>query len=359
MQIVKARDDATVYGSGGQLAFSLRGGQKYLLYDQEAGLGLRDGALDLAGGLERRLPSYRRQPLRSERLLLPFIGRNGDAIAAASCLAALVEAHPGITVDVACTSDARAVWELMPRFGELLTYPVEADLLERYAYHLSFEEVEAVPRGAKRSCAEVFSLCLCTPRPTRPASVTVPTNARARWTLPDSPYPRVGVHVGACHSLRSYPHDLMAILIDELSAQGMEVYLFGTGDSRAGTAPRLPAAAHDLAGKTTTPADLAAVLAQMHVVVTGDSFPLHLAGALGVFTLALFTSTDAAIADDYPSVTALRSDARCSPCGLTDGVCPLGHGECIAHRAASLSPELVVERVGQATSVRPVSTAGQ
>lgn len=121
--------------------------------------------------------------------------------------------------------------------------------------------------------------------------------------------------------------------------------MIGAADARDSTRLPVPPAVHDLLGQTPTVADLAAVLEQMQVVVTGDSLPLHLAGALGVTTLSIFTSTDAVIASDYPSVTAWQSDATCSPCRLADGECPLGHSECVAHRVSSLSPRRIVEHV--------------
>lgn len=368
MQIVEALGQVRVYDSGGQFAYSLHAGQRYLLYDREVGLGLRDEALELIAGIEQRLPAYNREPLDKHRLILPFIGRQGDAIVAASCVAALTERYPEITVDVVCMPQARAVWELMPTFGELLAYPIEAEKLDRYAYHLSFEEVEAIPHGGQRSCADLFSQCLRTPRPVRPAKVIVPHDVRTRWNLPAisggrqgvrgtsgrSSRPGVAIHVGARGNLRSYPHDLMSELADGLAFAGLEVYLVGRADSRDDATFPVAPGVHDLLGQTPTVADLAAVLEQMQVVVTGDSLPLHLAGALGVTTHSIFTSTDAVIGSDYPSVTAWQSDERCSPCRLADGKCPLGHSECVAHRASSLSPQRIVEHVRPAACAESV-----
>lgn len=215
--------------------------------------------------------------------------------------------------------------------------------LGRYDYYLSFEEIEAVPQGGQRSCTDVFSACLRTPQPARPASVIVPQDVRKRWKLAVSSWPRVALHVGLYSSFRSYPLDLVRELTDRLLQVELEVYLIGTTDGRDGAFGSGPA--HDLLDKTPTPADLATVVEQMQAVVTNDSFPLHLAGALSVPTLAIFTSTDAVIGANYPSVTAWQSDATCSPCRQADGVCPLGHHECVAHRAASLSPRRIVEHV--------------
>ena len=89
MQIVEALGEARVLDADGQAAYNLRAGRQYLLYDCEVAHGLRDAALKLTVGLDRVLPVYRRHPLDRQRLILPFIGRQGDAVVAASCVAAL------------------------------------------------------------------------------------------------------------------------------------------------------------------------------------------------------------------------------------------------------------------------------
>lgn len=351
VQIVEAVADANVLDTSGRAAYALRAGHRYVIYDSEAGYGLRDGALKLMASLDRVLPIYHGETLRQHRLILPFIGRRGDALVAASCLAALQERYAEITIDVAAPDAPREVLCLMPRLGEQWPYPPLAEQIESYDYYLSFEEVEAVPRGWQRSCADVFSSCMHTPRPTGPPRLTVPPGVRQRWMLGATRRPRVAVHVGRSDSLRSYPHDLLDELVRHLIDARFEVYLIGAGDVTRQAKTNRTESARDLCGRTATPADLAAVLAQMDAVMTGDSFPMHLAGAIGVPTLAVFTATDAVIGSDYPAVVAVQSPARCSPCRITDGVCPRGHDRCIAHRDRFISPESIVGRLETLVSV--------
>ena len=87
------------------------------------------------------------------------------------------------------------------------------------------------------------------------------------------------------------------------------------------------------------------MISQLDLLVTADSFPMHLAGAMGVPTLTIFTATDPSLVSDYASVTALPSGAECSPCRVAEGACPLGHGECVAHRDLSVAPEAIVRRI--------------
>lgn len=374
MQIVEALADSNVLDADGNAVYTLRACRqagfanvRYVLYDAEAGRGLRDGAVNPITSLDRVVPGYNREPLDGHRLILPFIGRLGDAVVTGSCLAALVDRFPGISVDIAAPAPALAVFEMMPRVGRLLPYPIEADALEAYDFHLSFEDVDAVPRGTSRSCADVFSACLRTPKPTSPPSVTIPPDVAARWALPQTDpgapglanrqsrlasqqsqlagRPRVALHVGRANNPRTYPADLMEALAKRLVADGFDIVLIGTGDVASRPADLSIPQVENLIGSTKTPADLGAVLAQMSALVTGDSFPMHLAGAMGVPTLALFTATDRMLGSDYPSVTAIQSAAECSPCKIAAGPCPLGHSECIAHRDASISPAEITQRI--------------
>lgn len=355
MQIVQALANAHVLDAAGRPVYVLEAGKRYVLTNGEAGRALRDGAGELVRGLDRVLPSYDRQSLTRHRLILPFIGRLGDAVVTASCLAALTARYPELTVDIAAPEAAREVFAMMPRFGELLPYPLHERQVGDYDFYLSFEEIDAVPGGAQRSCGDVFSACLRTPRPRACAAVTVPAAARERWNLAPISRPRVAIHAGDSGSLKAYPDALAQVLTDRLVEAGFEVYRIGTSGASCDPTEPLGCHVHDLTGKTVGPEDLAAVLAQMQVVVTCDSFPMHLSGALGVSTVALFAATDAVIASDYPSVRALQSGAACSPCGVAEGACPLGHGRCVAQDDRALSPESIVRRVESfVASVVPV-----
>lgn len=351
VQIVEAIADANVFDTGGQPVYRLCTGKRFVLYDTEVGYGIRDKALRLIEGLDRALPAYGGQHLTDQKLILPFIGRLGDALVVSSCLSALKQQYPRISVDIAAPEEARQVFELMPRTGELLSYPLTVGLVEGYDYYMSFEEIEAIPRGWNRSCADVFSACLHTPRPTAPPLPAVPEDVKKLWALKPTECPRIAVHVGLPGSLRSYPKDLLARLVGRLIDDGVDVYLLGAGSVVDRASIPDATKVHNLCGRTRTPGDLASVLEQMDAVVTGDSFPLHLAGALCIPTIALFTATDAVIGSDYPSVVTIQSKAGCSPCHVPTGACPRGHSECVAHHEHSLSPEALIERIDSLIAV--------
>lgn len=345
MQIVEALADASVKDAHGAPAYSLEAGHRYVLYDSEVAAGLRSRALRIIGQLTPALPRYLGQPLDRQRLLLPFIGRLGDAVAMTSCIAALRDANPRVRVDVACLPRSQDVLRPFPDTVTAIPYPIRADALERYDYHMSFESIEAVADGVRRSLADLFHGCLHTPKPTAAPRVVVPDDARRHWPIGGSHRPRVAVHVGPAPGLRVYSIRFVDELVAALVGAGMEVWLVSAAANEGVRAGHLVEHVRDLTGQTPSSADLAAVLVGMSAVVTFDSFPMHLAGAIGIPTLGLFTSTDAVLADDYPSVRAVQSGLTCSPCGIADGPCPLGHGVCIAHDDASLSPRRIAERV--------------
>ncbi len=363
MQIVKSIADARVCDRAGVHAFELCAGESYVLHDEEAGLGLRDGAVELVESLDRRLSHYLGQALTNERLLLSFIGRGGDALVTASCLEALLEAYPNIRVDISCRAEAAAVFSLTPQVGRVVAYPPLANDVDRYDYYMCFEGIESVSNGKSRSCRTVFSACLHTPLPKKPASIVVPDGFQNCWLLPDSSRPRVGLALGNPDSLRSYPMSACGELAELLVDAGYDVYLLGGRDiSREMVRACFPDAAYvshadglrevspadttiDLVGSTSTPADLAAVMSQMDVVVTSDSFPMHLSGSIGKPTVAVFTVTDSVLASDYASVIGVSSQLDCSPCGQAQGPCPLGHSRCIAHDDVSVSPQMLISYI--------------
>ncbi len=85
---------------------------------------------------------------------------------------------------------------------------------------------------------------------------------------------------------------------------------------------------HPLLGPDLDLAGLAAVLAELDLLVTNDSGPMHLAAALGVPCVALFGPTDRRrTAPAGPGHIVLDRDLWCSPCFRRR--CPLLHHGCL------------------------------
>ena len=70
-------------------------------------------------------------------------------------------------------------------------------------------------------------------------------------------------------------------------------------------------------------------------MITNDSGPMHLAGAFGVPTTAVFGATDHIQTCQWRAkqLAIVRHDLECAPC--MKRVCPLGHHECMERIEAS------------------------
>jgi len=74
-----------------------------------------------------------------------------------------------------------------------------------------------------------------------------------------------------------------------------------------------------------------AFLTQLDVLLTCDTGAMHIAGALGVPTLAVFGMTEGSKRTGYyPSVTYLNGQADCSPCERITHDPPCDHEFCMA-----------------------------
>ncbi|MCZ6810555.1 MAG: hypothetical protein O7D97_01005 [Planctomycetota bacterium] len=82
-------------------------------------------------------------------------------------------------------------------------------------------------------------------------------------------------------------------------------------------------------------------------VVAHDSFVMHLAGALGRPTVALFAPTASAHAAPYANAVALASTQDCSPCHETTDRCPRGFDRCVAWDCSTVEPQAVADAVAQ------------
>ncbi len=81
----------------------------------------------------------------------------------------------------------------------------------------------------------------------------------------------------------------------------------------------------------------------------------HLAGALRLPTLTIFTCTHVSAAGGYPSVRLATADVPCRPCGAVAHTCPIGHDACIVPRHADLAPKRLADAVMDLLRTRPTA----
>lgn len=180
-------------------------------------------------------------------------------------------------------------------------------------------------------------------RPADDLSLTFPLTAaerqRAAALLAGVPHgvSLVAIHPGAANgAAKRWLPERWAHVADTLAGEGVQIVLLGGADERPLVERIVAAMRHPalrLEGATSTPGELAAVLARCHVVAAGDTGPLHLAVALGRPVVAIHGPTDPQLTGPVPGARAhvLRTAIPCSPCYnlRAPADCPLGHTLCM------------------------------
>jgi lipopolysaccharide heptosyltransferase II len=129
----------------------------------------------------------------------------------------------------------------------------------------------------------------------------------------------IAAHAGATNGMaKRWPLPFWAALADQLIAQlGAKVILTGApsdADMTGAVAAQMRQQPLDFAGKTSVQ-QLAALLAECDLVISGDSGPLHMAGAVGTPVVAIHGPTDPALSGPAgKDATVLRLGLFCSPC---------------------------------------------
>jgi heptosyltransferase-2 len=146
----------------------------------------------------------------------------------------------------------------------------------------------------------------------------------ARFGL-DAARPRIGIAPGAAYGPAKmwFPERFASVadrLIDGTGAQGL---LFGSAGDRESTAAVQKNARHpliDIAGETDLK-EAIALISRCDLFLSNDSGLMHVAGALGVPTVAIFGSTDpAATSPAGERSVVIHRAVECGPC--LKPVCP-------------------------------------
>jgi len=98
----------------------------------------------------------------------------------------------------------------------------------------------------------------------------------------------------------------------------------------------------DLSGKTSIQ-DLIDIIANVSILVTGDSGPMHIASAFQTPTISIFGPTDFRDTNQWKNKndTIVKLDLDCMPC--LKKVCPLGHHDCMQ----KIDKEYIIELINK------------
>ena len=216
--------------------------------------------------------------------------------------AAIIARLAGIPVRAGYSTDAR---------GLLLTHPVR---------------LEARIKSVHQSLYYVEMLEALGFTPSRAPLALTPTEAQriaaeqhlARFGIAGR-RPIVGMAPGAAYGpAKRWFADRFAAVADRLAQRhACPILLFGSDGDRASTEAVQSAAETplvDIAGRTNL-SDAIALIARCDLFITNDSGLMHVAGALGVPTVAIFGSTNPKTT--YPlgeRISLIRKPVDCSPC---------------------------------------------
>lgn len=226
---------------------------------------------------------------------------------------------------------AKALRARRPRTGVLLPPSLSSALLFRAGGVRRLRGLDTDGRGvllADRVARERFDalhraagyLMLVTDAD--PETPPVPTlavadadRARAKALVSAGEGRLVGLFPGSNASSRRWPRERFRELARRLAQGGDRVVVFGGPEERALTTFVAGEEALDLGGRTDLPL-LAAALASCDILVTNDSGPMHLAGAVGTPVVAMMGAGDPAATGPLGPVRELlfRADLPCVPC---------------------------------------------
>jgi len=132
--------------------------------------------------------------------------------------------------------------------------------------------------------------------------------------------PVIGFAPGARHPSKRWNNKSFAAVADEVSRKGyLPVFLGDSADTECIETIRsmMSMTSVSLAGEFDLPVTIG-VIALLKGLVTNDTGPMHIAGALGIPFVAVFgpTHPDLGFVPGYPSGTVLHSGVPCSPCSL-------------------------------------------
>lgn len=285
------------------------------------------------------------ESLDGRSLVIQWLAGLGDTVAFAPALLALQQSNPGARIDVITIPALFDILTAAGFNGQMVEYPATVQTVERYDHFLPLEQIGRDADYFQLDGIDLYAKLLEQPQDLPTVKFSIDPAIREGMQLPPSPLIRVGIQVRGLSPIRTYPADLLALVLRGLVRSGYEVRLMGqAGDCPAPPAPPL---LYNDCGRTTTFAETVALVEQMQVMICPDSYLMHLAGALAVPTVAIFSTMAPRLrVSRYPSVVPLSPDAPCAPCFVVeDDRCPIGHSECVALRSPNVAPPIILRAV--------------
>ena len=327
MRTVTVHATMDVPVENGRSSISLQAGRAYVMHDIEVASGQDAGAFEQVSAAPAGPRCFKPDGRLTGRMVVPFIGGMGDAISLLPALNSLRQQHVGLRIEVATTAGPAEVFNLATCVNKVVGYPLAVTDWKNYDHYLCLELVHQTSQKPGRPLQAVFAEALGIELTHKAIELKLPRVTEA--AAEPSGVPLVGIAVGEGRSLRSYPSSMLRELVSLLVRHGLGCVLLGHADP-AWNIPVCPPVITDMRSRTPTVLDLAVWLRAVDVVVSHDSFIMHLAGALGRPSVGLFAPTSRSHATPYAGTVPLAAAAECSPCHAVGSTCPRGLDRCVA-----------------------------
>lgn len=299
--------------------------------------------LTLRAGWVEHAEFYGNKTVSPDTCLLVRPGGYGDLLFLTPIIAELT--RRGVTVTVCTHPRYFSILEGQP--CQMAAYPMPEDEIRQ------FDRVVWMENAVEDSKDETHIIELFAARVNITLTdhrcryvVTDEERAWAQERFPRTAKPRIAAQIKASADCRNYPDQLFQLVCTRLVDIGYEVVLFGAPGSMRAHPHYICLPAHGLDIRQS-----AAVLADCDACIAPDSAICHLAGALGIPTVALYGPFPWQARTRYaPSIFAISGKAPCAPCFHHARTDPWVAGNpcstakhCVA--LAEIKPEAIVARV--------------
>lgn len=282
----------------------------------------------------------------SQSLLVFFPGGIGDVIALKAVLEDLHQLRPWLNITVASTvADQWIIGDV----ATVLDYPVTETVAKGFDAWVNVAEMDFSSVG--RELVETFAQYVGIPCPDHAPNIEpyygymeAMEHYIRNWDKP-----RVGIHLASASHWRSIPNFVGLYVAMEMADRGYDVYLLGGPEDRIVFTDNEehsdpPDNIYDMTQVLGPLEYYLGFLPSLDVLLTCDSGPMHMAGAMNIPTLALFGMTNGEKRTGYyPSVRYIQSDMECSPCERIAEVAPCDGQWCEA--LARMNPLYIADQL--------------
>lgn len=279
-------------------------------------------------------------------LLVFFPGGIGDVIALKTVLQDLKWHRPELEVAVVSTIRDRC---LLDDTVTLFDYPITEAVANKYDAWINIAEMDRASVGQELPVTFAEYVGIEPPRWQAVLSADTGLMRAMQGYIRDWTRPKIGVHLAsACH-FRSIPNWFGATVMMGLVDRGCDCYQLGGPNDMIpwkdnGVPCQPPDHIYDMIPVLAQLEYYMAFIEHLDVLLTCDTGAMHIAGALGVPTLALFGMTDGAQRTSYyNSVDFVQGQKDCSPCENIWQDVPCPHEYCLS--IAEMNPQYIVDKV--------------